>query len=509
MCGILFVRQGPNRPVQTSSFEAALRSQRWRGPDAEGICALESGEILLGHNRLAIIDPSPRSNQPLRSACGRYIIIFNGEIYNHATLRSGLQWEFKTESDSETLLAGLALQGEYFLRKLDGMFAFVFLDSVSKQWIAARDDFGIKPLFIHRNGLLTIIGSEAPAIRDLINASPSEASIEEWRLIRRPIPGKSFFEGIEEILPGTYVKSNNESRKYRERSRRAIFSQEEFEEKIIASVKAHELSDVPVTAFLSGGLDSAVICALSSVTTVHTIGMACNNEFDGATENAVIAGKSIKYHEFTPQELIQSWEDLVKIRREPISVPNEGLIYMACRNLPIETKVILTGEGADELLFGYDRLFRWAVGNNWQGMKDFLDRYGYSGKHPMTERLASYLEEMKAKKSVVEFAEDFFLDVHLPGLLRRMDSATMAASREARVPFVCTSLMDYMYRQPAEIRLSATESKIPLRRFAKKLSLFGALERKKIGFSANVRQVDRKAEYDDFQTIIMKELGWL
>jgi asparagine synthase (glutamine-hydrolysing) len=437
------------------------------------------------------------------------MIIFNGEIYNHVNLRADLQWKFQTESDSETLLAGLAIEGHNFLRKLNGMFAFVFLDRSSNHWIAARDAFGIKPLFIHRSGLLTIIGSEAPAIRDLVNASPSEASIDEWRLIRRPIPGKSFFEGIEEVLPGTYVKSNNESRKYRERSQVATFSQEGFEEKLITSVKAHELSDVPVTAFLSGGLDSAVVCALSSVTTVHTIGMGCNNEFDGATENATIARKKITYHEFTPQELIQSWRDLVRIRREPISVPNEGLIYMGCREMPIETKVILTGEGADELLFGYDRIFRWAVGNNWHGMQDFLECYGYSGKRSMTERLKDYLEEMKANKSVIEFAEDFFLYVHLPGLLRRMDSATMAASREARVPFVCTSLMDYMYRQPAELRLSDTESKIPLRRLAKKLRLSGALERKKIGFSASSRQIDRKAEYEEFQEIVMENLGWL
>lgn len=508
MCGLLFVRQGPNRPIKKSSFEEALRSQQWRGPDAEGVSVLAEGEILMGHNRLSIIDLTPRSNQPMASACGRYMLIFNGEIYNHLNLRASLNWKFQTDSDSETLLAGIATKGEHFLKELEGMFAFVFLDYSTRQWIAARDPFGIKPLFIHNNGALTVIGSEAPAIRDLVNKLPSKDSLEEWRLIRRPVPGKSFFEDIDELLPGTYINSKNEIKKYWERSQGPTFCQDTFEKKLIASVREHELSDVPVTAFLSGGLDSAVITALTSAPTVHTIGMPCNNEFDGAKENARISRKNISYHNFTPQELIKSWRDLIRIRREPISVPNEGLIYLACCEIPKETKVILTGEGADELLFGYDNIFRWAVKNEWMGIRDFLKRYGYSDHQSITERLLDYLEKMKENKSVVEFTEDFFIDVHLPGLLRRIDSATMAASREARVPFICKSLIDYMYRQPAEIRISHNESKIPLRMFAKKLMLFGAIERKKIGFSAKFQTIDRKSEYDFFQKIVIEELGW-
>ena len=138
----------------------------------------------------------------------------------------------------------------------------------------------------------------------------------------------------------------------------------------------------------------------------------------------------------------------------------------------------------------------------------FLKRYGYS-EDLATERLKDYVQNMMHGKSGIDFVEDFFYQVHLPGLLRRMDFASMAASKEARVPFVDKNLISYMYRRSSDIKINDSESKIPLRLFAKKLGLHGALERKKIGFSAQAnKELTRQEDYKKFQQIIMETLGW-
>ena len=172
-------------------------------------------------------------------------------------------------------------------------------------------------------------------------------------------------------------------------------------------------------------------------------------------------------------------------------------------------KVVLTGEGADELLFGYDRIFRWALECQSFDLSTFFDKYGYS-TNDKSSRLENYILNLSHGKSVIHFLEDFFYQVHLPGLLRRMDFASMAASKEARVPFVNKNIIEYLYRLSPEIKINNTHSKIPLRNLCKKLNLNGALNRKKIGFSAQInKKVDRKSDYDYFQNIILNELGWL
>jgi asparagine synthase (glutamine-hydrolysing) len=174
-----------------------------------------------------------------------------------------------------------------------------------------------------------------------------------------------------------------------------------------------------------------------------------------------------------------------------------------------DEKVILTGEGADELLFGYDKIFRYATKNRWQGAVEFLKIYGYSDTVNPTERLIDYVENMAAGKSYIYFLEDFFYTVHLPCLLRRMDFSSLVAGKEVRVPFVSTGLIEYMYRMPVDIKINEVESKLPLRKFAKSLNLQGALERRKIGFSAAMTNKDNKYnEYSIFQQTVIETLEW-
>lgn len=482
----------------------------WRGPDAEGYCILSDGHVFLGHVRLAILDLEHRANQPMQSRCGRYYIIFNGEIYNHLHIRNKLSLKCRTNSDTETILEGYALIGEDIIQMLDGMFAFVIYDQNTKNWLCARDCFGIKPLYIYNSSNIDIICSESSIISWIINASIDEYSINEWRIARRPTPGYSFFKDINEVMPGfIYYHDNTKKNFYTLHSTKNEFSQEKFEELLMSSVKSHELSDVPVVGLLSGGLDSAIISALSSSNQFYTVGIDINNEFREAEETISFLGKKLTKVSITTEELIETWRYLVQLRREPLSVPNEALIYVVCKRMAPDEKVVLTGEGADELLFGYDRIYRWAIESAWISGEDFLLRYGYSNTIE-SQRLIEYIENTKEGKSLIDFIEDFFFEFHLPGLLRRMDFASMAASKEARVPFVSKSIIEYMYRRHHSIRIDSNESKKPLRRLAEKLNLNCILSRQKIGFSAQIRKLnDRREEYAFFQNIILEELGWL
>jgi asparagine synthase (glutamine-hydrolysing) len=511
MCGILFVSQASSQPVSAAAFETALRRQRWRGPDSTGSASLEEGCILLGHNRLAIVDPLPRANQPMRSSCGRYRIVFNGEIYNHAELRRELALDCETTSDTETLLLAFARVGPAILDRLDGMFAFVIYDEQAKTWVAARDRFGIKPLYFSRDPDLTVVASEPATIHALRARPPDSESLQELRLVRRPLPGKTYFAGIEELLPGHSMDERGIARRYASTPRPPAepFDQLELNHLVQESVRRHEMSDVPVVSLLSGGLDSAIVTAFSGVRRAYSVGLTDNNEFDAAQETATHLGRSLHRVELDGHDLPRLWTELATLRGEPLSVPNEALIYAVCQRMASDEKVFLTGEGADELFFGYDNIYRWGAAGEWRGLDDFLRRYGYSNVTPPTDRLLGYIEGMRAGKTLVEFVEDFFLAFHLPGLLRRMDFASMAASKEARVPFVTKSILGYMYRRPASDRIDARESKIPVRRVAQALKLEGPLARRKIGFSATPPDVNsRSEEYRKFYDHCIGALGW-
>jgi asparagine synthase (glutamine-hydrolysing) len=335
--------------------------------------------------------------------------------------------------------------------------------------------------------------------------------VQELRLVRRPLPGKSFFCGVEELLPGHSLSSEGTLRRFASlpAAHEGGFDQLELNELVREAVRSHEMSDVPVVSLLSGGLDSAIVTGLSTVGRTYTVGLEENNEFEAAADTARQLGKAVERVPLASDDLPRLWRELTVIRGEPLSVPNEALIYAVCKAMAADEKVFLTGEGADELFFGYDNIFRWSLADEWRGPEDFLRRYGYSDTVVPTDRLLGFVEGMRSGKSVVEFVEDFFLGFHLPGLLRRMDFASMAASKEARVPFVTKTLLNYMYRRAAALRIDASESKIPLRRLAAAMSLHGALARRKIGFSATTAAMrTRAAEYDQFYTQCMEALGW-
>lgn len=509
MCGFFFCKAINAINVDQSNFANSFQKMKWRGVNFSRIENYENGRVAIGHHRLKILDLSDTANQPMTSTNNRYTIAFNGEIYNHQTLRIKFGLHCKTQSDTETILEGYQLIGESFFSELDGMFSFIIYDHLTSNWVAARDPFGIKPLWSHASEKFHIICSEPSVIASFIGDEFDQQSFEEWEIIRRPIPGKSFFKKVTEVLPGQVLHSNGQiSSLWSWQAEHATpFNQEELENILSDSIKSHTLSDVDIVSLLSGGIDSAIISKIASIKKSYTVGLDTNNEFKEAATTAKELSIQLKCIDIDQSQLIALWKKLTKLRGEPLSLPNEALIYAACHAMDNSEIVVLTGEGADELFCGYDRIFRWAATTNEPfNITNFLIHYGYSDR-VAPERLLDFLSDFSNGLTTFEVVEDFFYRVHLPCLLRRMDFASMAAFKEARVPFVTKSLIAYNYRRPFSCKVLNDKSKIPLRIFSNRLGLASALSRKKIGFSANFSQRQSTiTHYKYFRNIVLEAL---
>lgn len=507
MCGLLYIN-GFDNDFTDSQIADALSLQAWRGPDAQEIKYIDK-EIMMGHVRLSIIDTGVRSNQPMQSHSGDHEIIFNGEIYNHLELRKKFNLNCNTDSDTQTILEGFSAIGHKIFDELDGMFSIIIYERSTQRTWAVRDRYGIKPLFEYRSKKSTIYSSENVSINHLVSSEIDKESIEEWRLIRRPALGKTFFKDISEVNPGDVIcdgKVIHQMKKFNKINNN--FVQDEVSKLLRNSISAHELSDVTNVGLLSGGIDSSIICKESSCKKLYTVGSKENNEFFAAQETADKIDKNLTKVILTDDDLRKAWKELILLKGEPLNLPNEALIFMVCKKMKKTEKVVLTGEGADELFFGYYNIFRYCSEIGTIELDDFLGMYGYSSIKRCTPRLRRQLEKLMQNKSPIEFCEDFFLQYHLPTLLRRMDFSSMAASKEARVPFVTKKLMDYVYRADVEKKINDTESKIPLRKMILDLGLENVLTRKKIGFSATQQGDNKDNEYEKFQDFNLEVLGW-
>jgi asparagine synthase (glutamine-hydrolysing) len=250
-----------------------------------------------------------------------------------------------------------------------------------------------------------------------------------------------------------------------------------------------------------------VIAAMTSLDPYYTVGLPDANEFSDVREFCALTDKSCIEVTVSEAELREAWHVLATARNEPLSVPNEGLIYLVCKAMPASTKVVLTGEGADELLFGYDRIFSYMSSRTEFDLDAFLERYCYSDDR-LGDRMRAFITSIVADKTPVQFCEDFFLQFHLPGLLRRMDSSMMAASKEGRVPFVDRRLFEMFYRKPLEVRMADGVIKAPLRNMLYKRGLGAVCDREKVGFSAKPPAQSTFTHYSNFQQQILESLSW-
>ena len=485
MCGLLYSNDSS---VEKDSFLRALRLMEHRGPDAPG-GYFRKNNHQFGHNRLKILDLNERSNQPFVSKCGRYIIVFNGEIYNYLELKKKYCVETKTTSDTEVLVELFAMLGEKMLIELNGMFAFVIFDTETDHCFIARDRLGIKPLYIYTKGEKIIISSEIAPLVMLVNTTRiDEIGLRQYKKLRTFFNGRTIYSEIKMFPAGNYFY-NDKFNRYWEISfdEKESPEDEEIYELLKSAVEYRCLSDVPVGSYLSGGLDSSILAGLASKSDTWTVGFSDFNEFEWgrmaadnikSIHNEVVIG----YEEF-----LNIVDNMVEKRKEPLSVPNEVLLYKMTKAVKTKNTVVLSGEGADELFFGYDRIFKWASEEKWS-LEEFTKYYSY-GSLDDQEIVEDALSPFLYLKKPIKIVSAFFQIAHLHGLLRRLDNSTMMCSVEARVPFVDHRLIELMAGVTYEAR---TKDGVPKAQLKRKFRYFlpdGIINRAKVGFPVPLEKI--------------------
>ena len=482
MCGLLF---STDPRVGRDAFVTALAMMEHRGPDVPG-CYAAHGGAQLGHNRLTIVDLDARSNQPFYSRDGRYAIVFNGEIYNYRELIRQHRLTTRTSGDTEVLLELYAAHGPRMLPWLNGMFAFVILDLESGDWFAARDRLGVKPLYLVDDGDGVTLASEiAPLVWLYDRTAIDPIGLRQYRKLRAFFNGRTLYRGIGMVPAGHYLE-NGRLRRWWElpRGPQTPPSDEELRALVESAVALRLVADVPIGSYLSGGLDSTIVAALSGRPHTWTVGFAEHNEFEWGRLAAERLHSRHTEVLIDADEFVTLAAAMVRKRREPLSVPNEVLLYRMTQEVKRRNTVVLSGEGADELFFGYDRVFRWAAEGAWD-LATFARLYAY-GSHDDLEIVEDALAPFRSYGGSLEVVAAFFQVAHLHGLLRRLDNSTMLCGVEARTPFVDYRLVERLAGVSFGYRMQKGIVKAPLKRVFADVVPAAIIARAKIGFPVDL-----------------------
>ena len=488
MCGIsgiisLKIDKNLKKRIQSMNDSIAHR-----GPDSSGIYL--NNKIALGHRRLSIIDIREVSNQPMTSTCDRFTIVFNGEIYNFKEIKEKLNYKFETSSDTEVILASVKENGmEWFLNIANGMFSIAIYDSKNNSLTLVRDRLGIKPLYYYNDGTNFIFSSEIKGVLNsgLVKAVFEKNAIDEYlgnRYVREPF---TFFKNIYQIKSGTYLSINDNLKttefKYWDLPDSFNIDEDYDETKILSDFKSELekainyrlISDVSLGTYLSGGLDSSLITAITSLSkkdpiNTYTIGFKELNEF--YYSEIVSKEFNTDHHKIilNKEDYLNYWEKLINLKDSPLGVPNEIPLAIMSTKLKQKITVVLSGEGADELMGGYGKIFRspFDFSNNKLNKNSFFDYfiklYEYVPRKlrnnllNSTNEFRKYFDEKISedfdKNSNENNVFRFFHKYHVKGLLQRVDTTTMQASVEARVPFLDHNLIEYSYNKiPYNLKL--------------------------------------------------------
>jgi asparagine synthase (glutamine-hydrolysing) len=557
MCGIAgWIAPSRNAPDERA-LQPMLNALAHRGPDDAGSCAFLAarGEyrVALGHRRLAIIDPVG-ARQPMCDAEAGLALTFNGEIYNFRELRSELElhgFRFQRDSDTEVLLRAYQHWGAQCVHHLRGQFAFAVWDAKAERLFLARDRFGEKPLYLHESGGGLYFASELKALLKLPNVSREIDLASVWDyLAYRYVPGPhTLFEGMRKLPPATAATWHHgrlqELRywtppdKYPRSAVRDLPAQKTvgaFLGHLSEAVQLQMVSDVPFGAYLSGGLDSSVVVALMtrycSKVKTFSVGFAGDryNELEHAALVAREFGTDHHPMTVTHQDFMHYLPQLVACRDAPVSEPSDVAIYMLSREAARTVKMVLTGEGADEILGGYRKYaaegFAWMYWSvpralrralltplvqqlplryrnikialaslncedwreryvRWFGATDFAERRSLMRLRVHEREMRDDLPPFDAHPDTSALRRILYFDQTswLPdNLLERGDRMTMAASIEARVPFLDHPLVEFVATLPDHWRAKGMRRKRVLREAAASLLPGVIRRRRKVGF---------------------------
>lgn len=541
MCGIAGWYRRSGKPVNRAAITQQCDTMVPRGPDDSG--TLIDGDFGFGMRRLSIIDVEG-GHQPMTTADRRYSIVFNGEIYNHLELRPELEKlgaKFRTHSDTETILEAFACWGNDTWERLDGMFAVAIWDHAQRKLILSRDALGIKPLYLTEQGGGLAFGSDLRALKALpgLSWTVDERAVHDFFSFGYVLPPRSIFREARHLPPGHFMevdtKGSRTSRYWEPKfDVRNDLSEDEWIEEtrrqVRQTVKRHMLADVPVGAFLSGGVDSSgIIAAMNQVANApvkaFTLGFP-GTSIDESSSAARIAAELGVEHFVLPLEPAAAGDVLPQVQAgfdEPCAATAAVPIWHLSRFAREQVKVVLCGEGADELFAGYKRqrtalraerlapLLRGPLGSVvdalptglfplWNYKVQNAKRFRRSAR--LDNNLQRYIAATEISTPLVRerlYSPEFFgahepanpyrrleeenfrpedrslsalgqlmlgdLTIHMPGsLLNRLDRGSMAHSLEARVPYLSRDFVDWSLTVPLKMKLRGNVGKYVLRK---------------------------------------------
>ena len=561
MCGITGIVCNSEQPSSSASLYAMTEEIKHRGPDDYGYYeSMESDGtyVGLGHRRLSIIDIDS-GKQPITNEAENIFLVFNGEIYNYQYLRDKLIERghiFATQSDSEVIVHAYEEYGEECVLQFRGMFAFAIWDSVKESLFLARDRFGQKPLFYILENNHFMFSSEIKSFCALANTKGEvNGDVICDYLVYRYVPGpETLYKNVFKLEPGssaTYRNGVFKLNKYYCPCDKKAYSNEHaadnpvetFLTKLRESVRLRMISDVPFGAFLSGGIDSSAIVGLMTECSqlpvkTFSVGFKESNYSELKYAEVIARHFNTEHHELTVshEELIKYLPDLVYFRDAPVSEPSDIPIYLLAKEASKTVKMVLTGEGSDEILGGYSKhVFERFVGFyqlipkivrqhlleplisslpyrfrsvktaiNTLGIEKAVERqprwFGAMSYQDSVKLLALKRDSMKVTSGSTPFMVDesssalrkilyFDQTSWLPdNLLERGDRMTMAASIEARMPFMDHELAAYVSGLPDKYRIRGRRTKWLLRESMSDVIPEKILNRPKVGFRLPVNE---------------------
>ncbi|MBR1653412.1 MAG: asparagine synthase (glutamine-hydrolyzing) [Clostridia bacterium] len=560
MCGFCgFTGKVENRE---QVIENMMEKIIYRGPDSKGTHI--DDDICLGFRRLSIIDLAD-GTQPIYNEDGTKVIVFNGEIYNYQGIREDLiskGHKFKTKTDTEVILHGYEEYGPEVLNKFRGMFGIAIWDLVSKELFIARDFFGIKPMYYTQVGNDLIFGSEIKCILTHPNVKKelNESALQNYLSFQYGVPNETFFKNIYCLQPGHYLKFKDgklEITRYWTPEFKVNDSWEEeglveeIDKVFKESVEAHKISDVEVGCFLSSGVDSSYVATQFKGQKSFTVGFNYNkyNEIDYAKELAEEIGQD---HYFKRIEDDEFWEIVPQVQYymdQPHADPSCVALYYVCKIASEHVKVVLSGEGADELFGGYRiyhepfslRYSKFLPRFVWKGIAGVLNAIpvefpgkSYANRASKTleqrfignanlfsdkekRKILRNTEGMKKPEEITKpFYDDTkgmddvtrmqYIDINLwmiGDILLKADRMSMANSLELRVPFLDKEVWNLARTIPTKYKVTKDgKTKVAMRKAALKNMPEKVASRKKLGFPVPTREWLKQEKY---YNIVKKE----
>lgn len=554
MCGIAGYISNTKKPTK-KILKAMTDRIAYRGPDAEGFYLDELAA--LGHRRLSIIDLTT-GNQPIYNENKDIAIVFNGEIYNYVELREELKkkkHQFTTSSDTEVLVHGYEEWGHELTKKLRGMFAFAIWDSKEKELFLARDGWGIKPLYYYENNNTFMFASEIKAFLDHPDFKKefNDQILSAYLCFNSTPTEETFFKGVYRLEPGHQLIYKNRTKKI-ERFFKLEFTETEqdlnnivkdIQKSMEDSVKHHEIADVEVGSFLSSGIDSSYLVSVSKPDKTYTVGYD-NPKYDEisyAKDLAKKLGITNKSKKITKKEYIEAFPKIMYHMDEPLADPSAIALYFVAQIASEDVKVVLSGEGADELFGGYNT-YKEEIDQAWymkipyplrraasaiagllpevrgfnfiyrrgRKLKDYNIGLGRVFRDEEAMKIVKCSNQIHTKDIVAPFYEEYkdnstmvqrqVIDFYfwlVRDFLHAVDRNTMMFGLEARTPFLDKEVYEVARKLPVSAKINKETTKPALRLAAKKVIPNESYKKKKLGFPVPLREWIR--EEDLYQEI--------